>query len=427
MNIEINNKSTFKSSTLENINQNLNIDLIKVKKSKSFKNVFLITLLFCVIVSLTSFGIIFGLSKHSMASIIASDTLNINTSPFLSTIPLTPKITYIPSPLNGELIQSDKFNLLQQNKVLAVMIENLGGLSGARPQAGLQDADIVYETEAEGDITRFMAIYWNNDASTTESSQSIKLEPIRSARKYFLDWLLEYKDPLYMHIGQADSTNSNTDALGALSKYGIKDLADIPGSFNRDHNCEKIKAIEHCAYSDTQTLLKLAQDKGWVNNINSTSSVTTISPFLYKEDKAIDINATTSNMANKVNINFEQDAATYGVNWNYDITNNTYLRSDSLNKPFLDQISKKQIYTKTLIIEKTSIVVDNDIKYHKIIKTLGSDDAWIVQDGKVTLATWKKDSLTSRTHYYNKITNQELAIDRGKIWVTVTSKLPTFL
>src|SRR3981189_3409502 len=45
----------------------------------------------------------------------------------------------------------------------------------ARPQAGLQQADLVYEYLAEGGITRMTVIYF-------KPSGSQRIEPVRSAR-----------------------------------------------------------------------------------------------------------------------------------------------------------------------------------------------------------------------------------------------------
>nr|WP_093495219.1 DUF3048 domain-containing protein [Psychrobacillus psychrodurans] len=49
----------------------------------------------------------------------------------------------------------------------------------ARPQSGIAKADIIYEMLAEGNVTRFLAVY--------QSEIPEKLGPVRSARDYFVD------------------------------------------------------------------------------------------------------------------------------------------------------------------------------------------------------------------------------------------------
>lgn len=60
----------------------------------------------------------------------------------------------------------------------------INNISVARPlQSGLQDAYLMYEIIVEGGITRYMALFM--DQNTT------RIGSIRSARHYFLDYALE--------------------------------------------------------------------------------------------------------------------------------------------------------------------------------------------------------------------------------------------
>ena len=96
------------------------------------------------------------------------------------------------SPLNGVLIDRAEFAQLQQRAPLAVMIEND---PAARPQSGFHKADLVYEAVSEGGITRFMAVFWRNEAE--------RIEAIRSARVYYIHWAAEL-GAVYVHWGQVE-------------------------------------------------------------------------------------------------------------------------------------------------------------------------------------------------------------------------------
>ncbi|RHW32478.1 DUF3048 domain-containing protein [Neobacillus notoginsengisoli] len=61
-------------------------------------------------------------------------------------------------------------------RAFAVMVNNH---PKARPQSGLNKADIVYELLAEGDVTRFLAIFQSEKPET--------VGPIRSARDYYIN------------------------------------------------------------------------------------------------------------------------------------------------------------------------------------------------------------------------------------------------
>ena len=89
-----------------------------------------------------------------------------------------PEETRIANPITGVLYPKKEAEVWQNRVPLAVMVENS---TSARPQKGLSKADVVYEALAEGDITRFVAIFLSN---------STQVGPVRSAREYYFDWSL---------------------------------------------------------------------------------------------------------------------------------------------------------------------------------------------------------------------------------------------
>src|SRR3989344_6912600 len=80
---------------------------------------------------------------------------------------------------------------------LAVMVENH---PDARPQSGLSEADIVYETLAEGGITRFLVLFQSRAANEIGS--------VRSARDYFAEIANEW-GALYAHVGGSNEVIAN--------------------------------------------------------------------------------------------------------------------------------------------------------------------------------------------------------------------------
>ena len=86
----------------------------------------------------------------------------------------------------------------------------------ARPQSGLSKADIVYEVLAEGDITRFLAIF--------QSRMPKEIGPVRSARDYYIDLAKGY-DSLYVAHGYSPEakemlTNGFIDNLNGMQYDG---------------------------------------------------------------------------------------------------------------------------------------------------------------------------------------------------------------
>lgn len=119
---------------------------------------------------------------------------------------------------------------------VAVVVENS---PQARPQVGLQEADLVVELLAESEISRFLAFYWSNPVE--------KIGPVRSARIGLVAMAEAYHAPL-AHAG------ANNDALAILqTQWGARDLDEIYGGtafFWRSNDREP----PHNLYTSTKLL-----------------------------------------------------------------------------------------------------------------------------------------------------------------------------
>lgn len=121
-------------------------------------------------------GVIVGTSSNTVASSNTSPT-----SSSSSTLPSTSHKHHHPPPVVHVAVTCPLTGLpapggkVPQRPVLAVKV---GNDPLARPQSGLQDADVVYNTLAEGGITRYIAVFQCNNSSS--------IGPVRSVR--WDDW-----------------------------------------------------------------------------------------------------------------------------------------------------------------------------------------------------------------------------------------------
>lgn len=296
-----------------------------------------------------------------------------------------------PNPINGELFTAKEMLAMKQRYPIAIMIENH---VDARPQAGFNEADLVFETLAEGGITRMMAIFWGE--------QPESLGPVRSARQYYVEWLMPF-DPLYMHIGYAQTDDPRTNAIGTIWEYGVKTM-DIYGSFWRVDD----KWAPHNAYTSAQNLYDLAAQVGY------TGTPQEITPWQFKKDAPVEERGTKTTAT----LTFFQDiwnGGLYDVTWTYDRTRNVYLRAMG-TEPYIDQITGSQVYAKNIVFQKVEMISTFDEKAHIIITTIGQGDAIILRDGLVINGTWKKDDITSRTKYFDQ-QGAEIIFNRGVTWI----------
>ena len=88
-----------------------------------------------------------------------------------------------------------------QRAALAVKIDNY---PAARPQSGLDKADVVFEEPVEGAITRYAAVF--------QCQQAPLVGPIRSARNIDIGILGQLGTPLLAHVGGIDPVLANIEA-----------------------------------------------------------------------------------------------------------------------------------------------------------------------------------------------------------------------
>lgn len=316
-------------------------------------------------------------------------------------------------PINGALYSSDQKTWWQQHEPMGVMIENH---TEARPQSGLSYADVVYEAVAEGGITRFLGIFYCQDAP--------QIGPVRSARVYFINFLSEYGPfPLYTHVGGANE-GGPADALGEIAGLGWDGYNDLNQfsigfpTFWRDYNrLGHTVATEHTMYSTTGKLWAYAkQNRNITSNTKDGAWDKTFTPYGFKDDT--DLSARP--ISQTVHLEFWSSDSDYFVDWIYDPKANVYKRNNG-GVPHLDKDTNKQLSTKNLVVfhmEESHANDGYENNVHLLYKNIGSGDADVFIDGKQIKATWRKDSRTARTLLYDSSKNP-IKFDRGTIWFSV--------
>jgi hypothetical protein len=320
-------------------------------------------------------------------------------------------------PINGVLYSKQQEQWWQQHRPLGVMIENH---VDARPQSGLSGADTIYEAVAEGGITRFLAIFYCQDAG--------QVGPVRSARTYFVDFASEYADfPLYAHVGGANQPGP-ADALGQIDTYGWTGYNDLNQfsigfpTFWRDYDRLPGVATEHTMYSSMDKLLAYAKTTRKLTNVDDKGKSwdTNFVPYTFTDDAP----ASQRALSQSIHLEFWQSAGSdYFVDWTYNPKTNLYARANG-GKPHMDKDTGKQLTAKNVVI--LEMIQDNaDDGYvandHLLFEDKGTGKAVIFKDGKRVNGTWEKDKRTSRT-IITDTSGKQVQFDRGLIWFEV---LPT--
>ncbi|KKQ67384.1 MAG: hypothetical protein US86_C0001G0311 [Candidatus Daviesbacteria bacterium GW2011_GWA2_38_24] len=308
-------------------------------------------------------------------------------------------------PLNGAMHSKKAKDAWEQRLPLAVMIENH---QESRPQSGLTKADVVYETVAEGGITRFMAMFLCN-------LSDIQVGPVRSVRTYFLDWLSEYPLTPIAHVGGAN-TPGPANALGQLVDYKLRSLNQFGIGFPtywRDYQrLGRPVATEHTMYSTTHKLWAVANKKSWT--ASDSAGIKWDKKFVPWDFKDDDVGSVTQ----QITVNFWNGYKDYVVEWNYDSTCNCYKRKNG-GADHMDLNNNKQLSPKNIVIRfmKESRANDGyENNVHLIYANKGQGKGLLFQDGKVTEITWAKKNRLDREKFFLK-NGKEVSFNRGQIWL----------
>ncbi|HEX8931898.1 MAG TPA: DUF3048 domain-containing protein [Patescibacteria group bacterium] len=315
-------------------------------------------------------------------------------------------------PINGVMYSKEQKDWWEKHRPLGVMIENH---QDARPQSGINAADLTYEAVAEGGITRTLNVYYCQDAGI--------VGPVRSARTYFLDFISEYGSyPLYAHVGGAN-TPGPADALGQIVSYGWNQYNDLNQfsigfpTFRRDESrLGREVATEHTMYSTTSKLWDVGAQRGLTDkDKNGKAWDETFVKYSFKDEPAL---AQRPN-SQTVHLDFWQDPA-YSVDWTYRKATNDYARKNG-GVPHMDRNTNQQLSAKNIVVlfMKESRANDGyEDNLHMLYGTTGTGKALIIMDGKQTSGTWKKKDREGRTILFDS-NGDEIKFTRGKIWFEI--------
>lgn len=316
-------------------------------------------------------------------------------------------------PLNGTLYSVAQKEWWEKHRPLGVMIENH---KKARPQSGLSFADVVYEAVAEGGITRFLALYYCQDAG--------QIGPIRSARTYFIDYVSEYgSDPLYAHVGGAN-TPGPANALGQINDYGWTGYNDMNQfsigfpTFWRDYDRLGHPAeTEHTMYSTTEKLWKFAATRG-LTNVDRDGEPWTkgFVPYTFKDDVSL------SELPKKqtVHVEFWERYPDYDVDWIYDPSTNSYKRNNG-QVSYIDRDNNQVLTTKNIVVLFMQELQANDgyeNNVHLLYRDKGVGKATVFIDGARVDGTWRKDKRVARTLIFDSNGNP-IKFNKGIIWFSI--------
>ncbi|MFP4636032.1 MAG: DUF3048 domain-containing protein [Nitriliruptoraceae bacterium] len=301
-----------------------------------------------------------------------------------------PEDTRPRSHLTGERIDEE---LLEQPQLLA-KIENS---PQARPQSGLDAADVVYEERVEGGVTRFIAIFHSEVPEVAG--------PIRSARPVTTQIMRGYGPSAFAYSGARDEVQ----AMLAQTP-SIRITEGGPG-FYRDSS----RSAPHNLYVDVRRTLEGAIDRG--------AEPFTDVGWAFDEDVPDDALSCPDDLegctdpGRSIDIRMSRE---YISNWEYDQEAERYRRSQN-GQPFR-VTGEGRIGAANLVVLDTRHYV-GATGYPETDVVTESAEALVLRDGRRYEATWSKPTADDPLRVLTP-DGEPFPLKPGPTWVHLADQVP---
>jgi hypothetical protein len=269
---------------------------------------------------------------------------------------------------------------------LSIKIENS---PAARPQTGLNSADVAYETVTEGGITRFNLIFQSNIPKI--------VGPVRSARLSDL-WVVPQYRALFFYSGASSSVTSR------VKQAGLPDLSQDAG-ISYPYSRSSARPAPHNLYIDTKKAYVEAKRRG--------KKVTAKVPSLEFGPASI---ATSASPVKSVYIPF---SSFNNVTWTWSKKRHVFLRQNN-GKIHRDAETGKQVAAKNVVVMWAKYTAASHDKVGSTtynIKLGGKGKATVFRDGKRYNGKWIA-TRTQPPHFVDK-NGRPIRLAPGNTWMQV--------
>jgi hypothetical protein len=269
------------------------------------------------------------------------------------------------------------------------MVDDLGP---ARPQSGFSSASVVWQAPAEGGIPRYMMIFQENIPTD--------VGPVRSSRYYYIAWAAEWR-AVYAHAG------GSPQALQTLRQKGNGQLVYNADEFRWARSFWRVKNRypPHNLYTDGAHLRRLA-----------TSLKAKDGPLTPVWKFGPDLLEMYRPRGGAIQVSYPYNQITYKYDW----LSNSYARGVTGEKKQRDGATGARVMPKNVVVMlmKFGPLNDGSKKHRLEAEVVGKGTAWIATNGTTIKGTWRKDSLTKPTQFFDA-NGKQVTLTVGQTFVQV--------
>ena len=319
---------------------------------------------------------------------VARSTTTTTVAPVVTTVTQTTSTTTLPTsttlavvipsaPFTGVVSESDL-----SRPAFVVKIDNA---PQARPQWGINQADVVFEELVEGNITRFAAVFHSQD---TEN-----IGPVRSARTGDFELLSNLNRPIFGNSG------GNPTVMKLLKEVNMVLVGDTN--------------VGRAAY------WRSSEKKAPHNLLTSTSKIYASSneqggtpPQMFKYRSASEELSSEARQVQGVKIDFGGHKIEY--RWNteskgWDRTQNGSLHVDH------DGV---QVAPDNVIVQFVRYGQSVAYAGSPEVKVIGTGNAWILTDGQLIAGKWSRPTSGSLTQFTD-LEGEIILLTPGTTWIAL--------
>ncbi len=280
------------------------------------------------------------------------------------------------NPLTGEATR-DAAN----RTALAVKIDNV---PLARPQVGLNQADIVFEEKVEGDLTRLIAIF--------QSDVPAVVGPVRSIRTTDFDVLAQFNTPMLAASG------ANATILRLLESAPVQNVNALVGG--NAYYRESARRAPHNLFATTSRLYAIAS--------NPTSTPAPL--FRYRASNLAPANAARASSG--VDVAFGRTTVTY----RWDGNRGGWIRRH--DGALHTEPGGAQIAPENVVVMTTEYAVSIADSESPEAITVGQGRVDVFTSGVVVTGTWSRAAAGDRI-ILSDTSGAEILLTPGETWVTL--------
>ncbi|MBZ4653768.1 MAG: hypothetical protein JG781_1107 [Peptococcaceae bacterium] len=275
-----------------------------------------------------------------------------------------------------------------RKRALAVIIDNA---PAARPQSGLDQADVVVETPVEGGMTRFLAVISRYETEL--------LGPIRSARPYLVDLAKEYNGIL-VHAGGSE------DAIEAIDREKPDHLDEIEGGPQVGAAFWRVpdRAKPHNLYASSESLRRAAKELNYNLAVPPPERSYIAQGTEISGEPMEEINIFYPNRESQIRYTYNKERKVF--------------ERFMAEKPHVNPKGEQIVAANVIVQYVPYRVLNGDGNLQLILH--GEGDALIFRDGKVIKGLWQKQPGGFTRFVDTK--GKSITLVPGPTWIQVVTK-----